>query len=36
VLVPPVSIVALAFCAWVLVARRQRAGQKYEGLRILR
>ena len=36
VLVPPVSLVALAFCAWVLVARRQRAGQKYEGLRILR
>lgn len=36
VLVPPVSLVALGFCAWVLVARRQRAGQKYEGLRILR
>jgi len=36
VLVPPVSLVALAFCAWVLAARRQRAGQKYEGLRILR
>ena len=36
VLLPPVSYVALAFCAWVLVARRQRAGQKYEGLRILR
>ena len=36
VLVPPVSVVALALCGWVLVARRRRAGQKYEGLRILR
>ncbi len=36
VLVSPASIAALAFCAWVLIARRQRAGQKYEGLRILR
>jgi hypothetical protein len=36
VLLPPLSVVALAFCAWVLLARRQRAGQKYEGLRILR
>jgi hypothetical protein len=36
VLVPPVSIAALAFCAWVLVARRRRSDQKYEGLRILR
>jgi hypothetical protein len=35
-LVSPVSYVALAFCAWVLLARRRRAGQKYEGLRILR
>lgn len=35
-LVPPVSYVALVFCAWVLLARRRRAGQKYEGLRILR
>jgi hypothetical protein len=36
VLVEPVSYVALAFCAWVLLARRRRAAQKYEGLRVLR
>ena len=36
VLLPPVSYVAVAFCLWVLLARRRRAGQKYEGLRILR
>ena len=36
VLLPPTSLVALAFCAWVLASRRRRAGQKYEGLRILR
>jgi hypothetical protein len=36
VLVEPVSYVALAFCAWVLLVRRRRAAQKYEGLRILR
>ena len=36
VLVPPVSYLAVAFCLWVLLARRRREGQKYEGLRILR
>jgi hypothetical protein len=36
VLLPPASYIALAFCLWVLLARRRRAGQKYEGLRILR
>jgi hypothetical protein len=36
VLVPPVSYLALAFCAWLLLVRRRRAAQKYEGLRILR
>jgi hypothetical protein len=36
VLVPPVSYVALAFCAWVLIERRRRGARKYEGLRILR
>ena len=36
VLLPPVSYVAVAFCLWVLLARRRRAGEKYEGLRILR
>src|SRR5688572_28193031 len=35
-LLPPLSYVALAFCAYVLLARRRRAGEKYEGLRILR
>ena len=35
-LVEPVSWLALAFCAWVLLVRRRRAGEKYEGLRILR
>jgi hypothetical protein len=36
VLVEPSAYLAVAFCAWVLVVRRRRAGQKYEGLRILR
>jgi hypothetical protein len=35
-LVPPISYVAVAFCLYVLAARRRRAGEKYEGLRILR
>jgi hypothetical protein len=36
VLVEPVSYLALGFCAWVLLVRRRRESQKYEGLRILR
>jgi hypothetical protein len=36
VLLWPVSWVAFAFTAWVLFVQRRRAGQKYEGLRILR
>jgi hypothetical protein len=36
VLVEPASYLALAFCAWILLVRRRRAAQKYEGLRILR
>jgi hypothetical protein len=36
VLVEPTSYLALVFCAWVLLVRRRRAAQKYEGLRILR
>jgi hypothetical protein len=36
VLAEPSAYLAVAFCAWVLVVRRRRAGQKYEGLRILR
>jgi hypothetical protein len=35
-LVEPVAYLALAFCAWVLLVRRHRSAQKYEGLRILR
>jgi hypothetical protein len=34
--VPPVSLVALVALIWLAVARRRRAGEKYEGLRILR
>jgi hypothetical protein len=36
VFVPPVSYVALAFCAWALIEQRRRSGKKYEGLRVLR
>jgi hypothetical protein len=36
VLAPPVSYLAVGFCLWVLLARRRREAQKYEGLRILR
>ena len=36
VLIPPASYIAVAFCGWILLARRRREGQKYEGLRILR
>jgi hypothetical protein len=32
----PISWLVLAFCSWVLIERRRRAGEKYEGLRILR
>ena len=35
-LVEPVAYLGLAFCGWVLLVRRRRAGEKYEGLRILR
>lgn len=33
---PPVSLVVLAFLAWLLAGGRRRAGGKYAGLRILR
>jgi hypothetical protein len=33
---PPVSLLALAALAWLALSRRRRAGEKYEGLRILR
>jgi len=36
VLLPPLSLLPLAFCIWVLISRRRRGGKKYEGLRILR
>ena len=36
VLVPPVSVLALLFFAWLLVGGRRRDGEKYAGLRILR
>jgi hypothetical protein len=36
VLVSPLAWVAFAFALWVLFVQRRRAGQKYEGLRILR
>ena len=36
VFVSPFAWVAFAFALWVLLVQRRRAGQKYEGLRILR
>ncbi len=36
ILAPPVSVLALAALAWLLVSGRRRAGEKYAGLRILR
>lgn len=36
VLVPPVSLLALAFLVWLLLGQRRREGRKYAGLRILR
>ncbi len=36
VLVPPVSLLALAFFAWLLIGQRRREGRKYAGLRILK
>jgi hypothetical protein len=36
VLIPPVSLIALAFIVWVLVVSRRRGSRKYEGLRVLR
>lgn len=35
-LLPPVSLPALVFLAWLLVGQRRRADRKYAGLRILR
>jgi hypothetical protein len=36
VLAPPVSVVALGFLIWLLLAARRREGEKYAGLRVLR
>ena len=36
ILIPPISFVALAFCAWALIEQRRRSSKKYEGLRVLR
>jgi hypothetical protein len=36
VLVPPVSVLALAFFVWLRSGGRRREGEKYAGLRILR
>ena len=36
ILVPPVSVLALGFLVFLLIRGRQREGEKYAGLRILR
>lgn len=36
VLIPPVSLLALAASIWVLVSSRRRGSKKYAGLRVLR
>jgi hypothetical protein len=36
VFVSPVAWIAFAFALWIVFVQRRRAGQKYEGLRILR
>jgi hypothetical protein len=36
VLIPPVSLVAVVFFAWLAARGRRREGEKYAGLRILR
>jgi hypothetical protein len=36
VVVSPLAWIAFAFALWVVAVQRRRAGQKYEGLRILR
>jgi hypothetical protein len=36
ILIPPVSVIAVAFLIWLLLGGRRREGEKYAGLRILR
>jgi hypothetical protein len=35
ILIPPISLLALGFAAWLLLGGRRREGEKYAGLRIL-
>ncbi len=36
VALPPLSVVVLVLCLWLLFRRRRRSGEKYAGLRVLR
>ena len=36
VLIPPISVLAIAFFAWLRLGGRRREGEKYAGLRILK
>jgi hypothetical protein len=36
VALPPLSVVALVLCLWLLFRRRRRSDEKYAGLRVLR
>jgi hypothetical protein len=36
ILIPPVSVIAVALLIWLLLGGRRREGEKYAGLRILR
>ena len=36
ILVPPISLLVIAFLVWLLVGGRRREGERYAGLRILR
>jgi hypothetical protein len=36
VALPPLSVVVLVLCIWLLIRRRRRGGEKYAGLRVLR
>jgi hypothetical protein len=36
VLIPPISVVAIAFFVWLRLGGRRRDGEKFAGLRILR
>jgi hypothetical protein len=36
VALPPLSLVVLVLCLWLLIRRRRRGGEKFAGLRVLR